>query len=184
MGLFTTFHLKSPFKAQLPDGAQTLNAECQTYFSQVLAHYQLLPPTAAPKAEEIELRKFADIIVARKPEDRTRADLFALEICVVKLLPELDLRRGAWAIRCKYKDLAGPKEFDAYQASNPPDPTTDTGARRRNARPNRELPTTKILAAHIAFTPHGKGGVSAFVQFFLSYGGTARYLRINSSAAK
>ncbi len=124
MASLKTFLLKSPFKAQLPDDTQTLNSECQTYFSQVLAHYQLLPPTAAPTAEEIELRKFADIVVAKKPAERTRADLFALEICVVKLLPELDLRRGAWAIRCKYRDLAGPKDFDAYQASNPPDPKT------------------------------------------------------------
>jgi len=131
MNLLKTLHLKAQSNVQLPDDSRTLTSEGQTYFNQVLAQYQLLPPTTKPTDEENELRKFADSIVARKLEERTWADLFALEICVVKLLPELDLRRGAWGIRSKYRDLAGPKEFDAYQASNPPDPNTGNLAELR-----------------------------------------------------
>jgi len=81
MNLLKTLHLKAQSNVQLPDDSRTLTSEGQTYFNQVLAQYQLLPPTTKPTDEENELRKFADSIVARKLEERTWADLFALEIC-------------------------------------------------------------------------------------------------------
>src|SRR5437660_7817744 len=91
--------LQRKTKSQLIEESRRLTAEGQTYFGQVLAEYQLIPSTTAPTPAETEIRKIADDIVEKQPDDRTWADLFELETCVVKLQPELDLRRGAWAIR-------------------------------------------------------------------------------------
>jgi hypothetical protein len=100
---------------------QALSAEAITYFEQVAAEYQLvLPGPQSPSADAA--RKIGDAIVSKAPEQRTCADLFELEICVVRLQPEAELRRRAWALRSKYRDLAGKEEYDAYLASNPPNP--------------------------------------------------------------
>ena len=104
--------------------AQSLTEGGQTYFNQVLTEYRLQVPSQNPTPEEQQVRTIADTIVAKPSEKRTWGDLFGLEIAVVKLQGEDCLRRGAWAIRAKYKDLVGDKAYDAYQTSNPPDPKT------------------------------------------------------------
>lgn len=109
-------------QAQRIREAQLLTAEGQTYFDQILTEYEILPRGASPANEELELRKVVDAIVAKQQDNRTWGDLFAFEIVVVKLKDEDTLRRSTWAIRCKYKDLAGDKAWDSYQASSPPDP--------------------------------------------------------------
>src|SRR5258707_7787894 len=114
--------LGQPGNAQKIQLSQVLTEEGQTYFNQVLTEYQLLPHSATPSSEEVELRKVADAIAAKQADARTWRDLFALEIIVAKLEGVDRLRRSAWAIRAKYKDLAGDKAWDAYQASSPPDP--------------------------------------------------------------
>jgi hypothetical protein len=103
---------------------QVLTEEGQTYFNQILTEYQLQAPSQNPSPDEVEVRKIAGAIVAKPAETRTWGDLFGLELAVVKLESEGNLRRGAWSIRAKYRDLAGDKAYDAYQASNPPDPKT------------------------------------------------------------
>lgn len=103
---------------------QALTEEGHTYFDQVMTEYRLQLPTQTPSADETEIRKIADAIAAKPRNERTWGDLFALEIAVVKLQSEDALRRGAWAIRMKYKDLAGDKTYETYQASSPPDPKT------------------------------------------------------------
>ncbi|HXN71352.1 MAG TPA: hypothetical protein VN861_02230 [Candidatus Acidoferrales bacterium] len=103
---------------------QALSEEGQTYFNQILTEYQLQVPSQSPGSDELAIRNIADQIAAKPPELRTWGDLFGLEIAVVKLQSEECLRRGAWAIRSKYKDLVGEKVYDAYQTSNPPDPKT------------------------------------------------------------
>jgi hypothetical protein len=103
---------------------QALTEEGRTYFDQVLTEYRLQVPSQNPTPDETEIRKIADPIAAKPRNERTWGDLFALEITVVKLQSEDALRRGAWAIRTKYKDLVGEKTYEAYQSSNPPDPKT------------------------------------------------------------
>ena len=117
-------YLRTRTPAELELESQVLSEEGRTYFNQVLTEYELLPPSAAATPDELALRKVADTIKIKKPEDRTCADLFGLEIAVTKLQTESGLRRGAWAIRAKYRDLAGDKAYDIYQASSPPDPKT------------------------------------------------------------
>jgi hypothetical protein len=104
---------------------QLLNDEGQTYFGQVLAQYQLLPPAAPiPSPTETAIRELANALAKKAPGERTWADLFQLEDCVVKLEPDDAIRRRAWAIRAKYRTVTSDMEFEAYQASNPPDPKT------------------------------------------------------------
>ncbi len=103
---------------------QALTEEGHTYLDQVLTEYRLQLPSPAPTADELAVRRIADAIVAKQDNERTWGDLFALEIAVVKLQTEEALRRGAWAIRIKYKDLVGEKTYEAYQSSSPPDPKT------------------------------------------------------------
>jgi hypothetical protein len=116
--------LRRPTTAELQLESQVLSDEGRTYFNQVLTEYELLPLLAAATVDELALRKVADAIRMKNPEDRTCADLFGLEIAVTKLQTDWSLRRGAWAIRAKYRDLAGEKAYEIYQTSNPPDPKT------------------------------------------------------------
>jgi hypothetical protein len=116
--------LGQPTEVQRIQESQLLTEEGQTYFNQVLTEYQLLTPCDPPLPDEAQVRKIADGIVAKQVDTRTWGDLFGLEIAVVKLQCDDSLRRGAWAIRAKYKDLVGEKTYDAYQTSNPPDPRT------------------------------------------------------------
>ena len=116
--------LGRPTEVQQIQESQLLTEEGQTYFNQVLTEYQLLTPCDPPVPDEAQVRKIADAIVAKRLDTRTWGDLFGLEIAVVKLQCDDSLRRGAWAIRTKYKDLVGEKAYDAYQTSNPPDPKT------------------------------------------------------------
>ena len=116
--------MKWRFWNTLNPDPQLLNDEGQTYFAQVLVQYQLLPSTPPVPAPEAFTRTVADRL-ANKPEtNRTWADLFELEKCVLKLQPEETVRRRAWALRAKYKTVASDKEYEAYQTSNPPDPKT------------------------------------------------------------
>jgi hypothetical protein len=117
-------YLRHRTAAEVESESQVLSEEGRTYFNQVLTEYELLPPLADAKPDELALRQVADAIRIKKPADRTCADLFGLEIAVTKLQTESGLRRGAWAMRAKYRDLAGDKAYDIYQASNPPDPKT------------------------------------------------------------
>jgi hypothetical protein len=114
-------------KQQTTQAAQKyrqLTPEGQTYFGQVLAEYQMLPPAINPDPAEIETRKLAETIAQEDSAARTWSDLFELETCVMKLQPESELRRSAWSLRAKFKDIAGKSDYEAYQASNPPDPKT------------------------------------------------------------
>lgn len=141
--------LRRSTPAELQLESQILSDEGRTYFNQVLTEYELLPPLAAATADELVLRKVAEAIRMKRPEDRTCADLFGLEIAVTKLQDDWALRRGAWAIRAKYRDLAGEKPYEAYQNSNPPDPKTATVDELRSD-------TLQILAEFhwiYAFTP-------------------------------
>jgi hypothetical protein len=116
--------LGGPNEAQQIQQSQLLTEEGQTYFNQVLTEYHLQTPSENPTPEESQVRAIVNEIVAKPANERTWGDLFGLEIAVVKLQSEDCLRRGAWAIRAKYKDLVGDKTYDAYQTSNPPDPKT------------------------------------------------------------
>jgi hypothetical protein len=114
--------LKRSEKRRAEFDSQRLTDEGQIYFDQVLAEYDLIIPPVQPDAVETAIRKIADAIRAKPRLERTYADLLSLEIAVNKLRSEADLRREAWAVRTRYRDLAGDKAYEVYQASNPPDP--------------------------------------------------------------
>jgi hypothetical protein len=100
-----------------------LTPEGCIYFAQVLADYRMLPPPSqSDTPAQTQARELAEDIMKKDFKERTWSDLFELEACVTTLQSEDDLRRTAWSLRAKYKDIAGKAEFDAYEASNPPDP--------------------------------------------------------------
>jgi hypothetical protein len=49
-------------------------------------------------------------------------DLYSLEKCVYRLMPEAQLRRRVWALRDKYRVTFGEDQFRVYLDSRPPDP--------------------------------------------------------------
>src|SRR5262249_31217624 len=53
-------------------------------------------------------------------------DLYALESCIITLLPVAKLQRRAWSMRDKYRVVVGDQVYAAYLRSNPPDPN-DSG---------------------------------------------------------
>jgi hypothetical protein len=107
-----------------PHAYRLLTPEGQTYFDQVLAEFQMLSANPTPDPADTETRKLAGTIAQKDFSARTWSDLFELEASVVKLQPEATLRRSAWLLRAKYKDVALKSEYDAYQTSNPPDAKT------------------------------------------------------------
>jgi hypothetical protein len=121
---------------------ETLTQEGVTYFGQLVGEYKLLskPPAslapAAPGASGIaspppsavgsncqdQIREIADSMIRKPLPEITWSDLFQLEKCILRLQSDKTIRQRAWALRSKFKDIAGEKEYDIYLASHPPDP--------------------------------------------------------------
>jgi hypothetical protein len=67
-----------------------------------------------------------DIINKRHERTITWNDLYTFELILSKrLLPE-QLPRKVWKLRTRYRDIAGLREYEAYLASKPPEPTPQT----------------------------------------------------------
>lgn len=111
-----------------------LDESAQSYLKQLIAEYRSLP--AAATSGKPEAKAIADEIVARAAEQEpapplTWDDLHALEIALLRLQPLAKLRRQAWNLRIRYRDIAGQRLYDIYQASNPPDPKTQQEAEEK-----------------------------------------------------
>lgn len=57
-------------------------------------------------------------------ENPTWPDLYRLEMLSLRARSEEDLRRSAWTIRLRFRNIAGEANYQAYLASTPPDPAT------------------------------------------------------------
>lgn len=51
-------------------------------------------------------------------------DLYALEIALLKARTDDELRRSAWVVRSRFRNVAGEAGYQAYLGSLPPDPAT------------------------------------------------------------
>jgi hypothetical protein len=89
----------------------------QSYFRQLVGQFR----TLGPSASEPEARKIGDQIAALKPESVDWNDIYQLELAIIKLEPEPNLRRRAWSLRAEYKKIA-PKDYEQYESTSPPDP--------------------------------------------------------------
>jgi hypothetical protein len=50
----------------------------------------------------------------------TWGELFVVESHLLSRLSEPELRRRAWSLRERFREVAGPRQFDSYQLSRPP----------------------------------------------------------------
>jgi uncharacterized membrane protein len=93
-----------------------------------------------PTAGHLELPPFVDVYYRQVCSDveiatdasdpcgtnqhPTWPDLYRLEVLSLKARSEEELRRSAWAIRLRFRNIAGEGNYQAYLASIPPDPAT------------------------------------------------------------
>lgn len=91
-------------------------------------------------AGDVQLPQFVDVYyrqvcsdyeIATNAEDPcssnqhpTWPDLYRLEMLSLRARNEDDLRRSAWTIRLRFRNIAGEGNYQAYLASTPPDPAT------------------------------------------------------------
>jgi hypothetical protein len=93
----------------------------QSYFKQLVGQFN----TLGDAVKNPEARKLGEQIAAQKPESVDWDDIYQLELAIIKLEPEANLRRRAWALRSEYKKIA-PKDYEQYDndKSKPPDAET------------------------------------------------------------
>jgi hypothetical protein len=81
-----------------------------------VAEYKAVKPEPSlDSVEEGILKRYKD-----DPNSMTWADLYALETATLKEQPYEVVKRRAWSLRDKYREVAGPLEYNAYIASHPP----------------------------------------------------------------
>ena len=98
--------------------AQPLSEYGLSYFNELLSEYRTLSTNNA----DPEVKATIDAILG-KPS-LTWGDVYTFEKSILKLQPIETVRRRAWALREKYRQLAGQQMYDVYLKSNPPDPDT------------------------------------------------------------
>jgi hypothetical protein len=86
------------------------------YVGHVIAEYKAArpDPSSHPFEEEI-LKRYKE-----NPDSMTWPDLYAIETATLKEQPYEVVKRRAWSLRDKYREVAGPVEYAAYIASHPP----------------------------------------------------------------
>ncbi|MFN2462002.1 MAG: hypothetical protein ABR591_15195, partial [Candidatus Velthaea sp.] len=89
-------------------GSAELPKFVDSYYEQLKADYEfanisLQPPLVVPATWE---------------------DLYRLEMATLRARTEPDLRRSAWVVRLRFRNVAGESGYQTYLASSPPDPAT------------------------------------------------------------
>lgn len=104
---------------------QPLSEYGLSYFNELLSEFRTLSTNNA----DPEVMATIDAIL-RKPS-LTWDDIFTFEKSILKLQSIDIVRRRAWALREKYRQLAGQPMYEVYLKSNPPDPDTAAEATLR-----------------------------------------------------
>jgi hypothetical protein len=97
---------------------QPLSEYGLSYFNALLSEYRTLSTNNA----DPEVLATIDAILAKK--SLTWGDIYTFEKTILRLQPIDTVRRRAWALREKYRQLAGKQMYEVYLKSNPPDPDT------------------------------------------------------------
>src|SRR5579884_2201037 len=90
----------------------------RNYLRHVLAEYEVAPADDkdVPEALKSVFQRAKD-----QPETLTWSDLFLLEKFILARQTGALLRRRAWFLRDKYREISGPRSYAAYLESRPPD---------------------------------------------------------------
>lgn len=104
------------------------------YYFQLLGEYQTLRiDRAQPGQAHLACR--AETIFQKWVQFELEwHDIFELESIILELLPLDKLRRRAWDLRAKYKQMVTPATYDAYLNSKPPDPDSPDPSLERDLR--------------------------------------------------
>lgn len=103
------FWRRRPATSSLPDYGQR-------YIEHIMAEYKTAKLTAPiPSHVQSILDTYA-----QSPATVTWADLCMIEKSLLGLQPFPIVKRRAWSLRDKYREVAGPAEYNAYIASHPP----------------------------------------------------------------
>jgi hypothetical protein len=98
------------------------------YLSHVIAALFLVPIGEVPAYVTQIVEKYKT-----DPTSPTWGDLYLLEKYVLSIQPQEELKRRAWSLRSDFLEMAGPKTFELYLQSRPPnenDPNCDMNALR------------------------------------------------------
>ncbi len=113
----------------------------------------------APRLEEIRQKRLQG--------DLSWNDVYEFDLALLAMMPAKDLVRKAYDMRAKYRSIAGPKDYDAYIASKPPD-LTAVDSHAQDDSPDAPVVTVETLRAdtryllkqfylHYAFLPYREG---------------------------
>jgi hypothetical protein len=80
--------------------------------------------TLGTEVKNDEARNLGQKLASMDPETVQWDDIYQLELAVIKLEPEIQARRRAWALRSEYENVAL-REYQKYIKSAPPDPDKD-----------------------------------------------------------
>jgi hypothetical protein len=129
-----------------PEFSQALPAFGHTYLEQLIGEYRSLPvalgsPPDADAAKAIGVIedvmgkherahdapevKRARAVEAAHPDGLTWGDVAAFDLALLRLYSFEQLRRKAWRLRVRYRDVAGHRAYDEYMKSHPPDENDD-----------------------------------------------------------
>jgi hypothetical protein len=95
---------------------QPLSEYGLSYFNELLSEYRTLSTNNA----DPEVMTTIDAILRK--QSLTWGDIYTFEKSILKLQPLEIVRRRAWALREKYRQLVGQQLYEVYLKSNPPDP--------------------------------------------------------------
>jgi hypothetical protein len=87
-----------------------------------------LPQFVQPYYEQLRSDcEAAGVAVAGRPEEgATWRDIYQMELDLLRVRNEDELRRYAWVVRTRFRNVAGERAFQAYANSQPPEPSSVT----------------------------------------------------------
>jgi hypothetical protein len=104
---------------------QPLPAHGVLHFDHLYSEYRSLLASSTPDQPitiSPEVQTLVDeLIKKRQHPSLTWNDVDMLELLLTRLEPPEKLRRKAWSLRSRYRDVAGLQEYAAYLASKPPE---------------------------------------------------------------
>ncbi len=169
-----------PQLRRLPEYGKLLFDHLNAEYSQVIT--ERTKPQEREEIERLKERRANDALAWN--------DIYRFEQILIRYLDLNDLKRKIHTLRAQYRNIAGPKDYDIYLASKPPDLEIETSEARlrqdghfllnefflryslMSAREHMRNNLLKIAALMAALTII-VGGVVAYLNFTATAGGTS-----------
>jgi hypothetical protein len=86
-------------------------------------HLQAEYAAQASEVRDEERKRLEEIVANKKDGSLTWGEVYTFDLIIARTLQGEKLRRKIRALRSLYRSVAGQKDYDAYMASKPPDPS-------------------------------------------------------------